>query len=170
MKFWTPAGIARLEEEVREAQNRLRRATDDHATEVHTTSGSDSGIIERVGHHAGITVLQDQLRKKLDLRRTLRPATQPTNHRQVQVGHQVTIEYLDDSTRKKMGDVEKLILGGPGESDTNSNTISQSGPFGRALYDQPADAVVEIEADSGTFEVRIVAINHPVSLSVAQAA
>lgn len=171
MKFWTKAGIARLDEEIRTVRARALRAAGDRADEVRSSSSSEGGQIERASHDAGLAVVQKQLAEKIGLRNSLRVASVPSNMERVCVGHQVTVEYLDPSTRKKAGDVETFILGGPGESDVDSNTISQSGPFGRTLYDRAVNEEVDVETDFGTFGVRIVAISMPsLGAPVAQAA
>lgn len=136
MRQWTKAG--------RDRQNELVEAL---KQEERKTSKELEGL--RCGQNAGnendqidFKAFKDKLEQVCNRRRDaeqllveVRVAPVPRQFETAQVGHQIRVRYLDDSVSRHRGFEETFILGGIGESDTDSpvRTYACDTAFGKAL-------------------------------------
>lgn len=162
MKIWTQTGIDRLDKEIASLREQISDTVNSRTgLNQHASLNNEDALHQHVFFESELGLLRKQLAAKVALRNLLKAAPRPHSTAQVDIGHAVQIEYLDDTRRRKTGYVETLIIGGIEESDMESGTISCNGPLGLALYERRTNAEVDVEVNDSMYRVKILAIELP---------
>lgn len=78
---------------------------------------------------------------------------QPQNDGTIDLGSQVTIEFLDDHDQVTY----KLV--GTQEADLATNKLAFDSPLGQAIMGETAGATVEVQSPDSTYQVKIIQVN-----------
>lgn len=157
-KYWTQAGITRLEAEIGELQERIclygqtiANIRGERTNAFNDTGFADAGSVRQEG-----TLTAAKLTEKLLLLDSLLPMPAPTQMRTVQVGHLVRI-------RKEDKTVFAFILGGEGEVDAASEfpTFGSTAPLGMAVTGKSVGDSMEVRANDRAYEVEVISISVP---------
>ncbi|WP_416353577.1 transcription elongation factor GreA [Agrilactobacillus fermenti] len=76
----------------------------------------------------------------------------PKADQTIEIGKQVTIEFLDDH------DTENYEIVGRPEADVSQNKISEASPLGKALINQTVGDTVTVESPNGSYLVKVKAV------------
>ena len=163
MKQWTNEGIARLDAQIEDLERRIGQVP-----RIRAELGFGRGMIteDALSDTALINGEVSMLAMRLAVltmeRSQLMPAPLPAGTEEAQVGHPLRIRYLS-SSRRAAGNVETIILGGAGESDTDSipHTISSVSAMGKALIRQKAGEEIAFTSRNGEHVIMIEEIEMP---------
>ena len=149
--YLTKAGIAKLEQELKDLKTQKRRLSEEVGR-----AREHGDLRENAEYQYGKERLQQVLTKISDLEFKLShvQVIDPTQHAKgvATLGTQVTVKDL------KSGQEEKYILVGPDESDPAAGKISALSPLGKAFLGKKVkeEAVINLPAGSRTLKILAV--------------
>ncbi len=162
MQYWTSRGISRIQREIEELRTKIgafpKQRSDASYGRGIWSEDMASETYESLKQEG---LVASMLATKTLLMQQLQQAPVPKDTVRTQVGHVVLFKYLTDSGRYiEAESTEKVIIGGGGESDTDSNprTISCDSPLGRALFGKKVGEEAECFAPTNPYEVQILSI------------
>jgi transcription elongation factor GreB len=153
-QFITPAGIARLREELDE----LWRVERPRVTQAVQDAAAQGDRSENAEYTYGKRRLREIDRRVRFLRQRLDGMTvvdqPPADTTRVFFGAWVTLE-------RETGAVVRYRIVGPDETDAAADYISMDSPLGRALLGKGLDAQVDVALPAGSASFTVIAVEYP---------
>ncbi len=152
--YLTRAGVAKLEEQLKELRGQKRRLSEEVGK-----AREHGDLRENAEYHAAKERLQQVLEKISDLEFKLSHVqmVDPSQHEKgvATLGTQVTVKDLST------GRQEVYILMGPDESDPSQGKISMLSPLGKAFLGHRVKERVSVTLPAGLRSYQILAVRLP---------
>lgn len=149
--FFTPDGLAKLEQELEELRSLRRPQVAEKIQRAKEMGGTDHNAEYELAKNdlsfveGRILTLEQMLKKAVIIK------AEPTFHSEVKMGCQVNV--TDQDGRQSL-----YTIVGSAEANPTDGKISYQSPVGRALLGRKVGDTVEVAAPAGTIKLRVTGI------------